>query len=272
MIEITQQDFQGAMPAMAFPTSEVYDKVSPYLEFCYEKLANHALGEVGVSALGTNDKLLSVAKRVISIDAVLEVFASLDIVATPTGFGVVSNQNTAPASASRVNALHNELKTALDHASGWLITLLCGVPGWGNQDVAENVVPYLFCKFSQLRTFCGMPHATCDDWSAAIPSIIEADEFLRIHVGDEMMDDLLLKTRTNALGDMTTAANAMLEVFGAFILDDSRLKAYKYRRLQRLLDGDLEKYSLYGNSSAYRLNHSEQYENTGDKAAFLFRG
>ena len=272
MIEITQKDFEGAMPAMAFPTPEVYDKVSPHFKDSYEYYAGQVLGDTGVSALDGNDTLLYVTKRVVCLEAVCRIFASLDIVATPTGFGVVSNQNTAPASASRVNALQKELRTALLRAEGWLATLLCAVNDWGIQEVATRVVPYLFFRFSQLRTFCGMPNATCDDWTAAQPKIIDADEFLRIHVGDEMMDDLLDKTRTDTLEGMTEAANAMLEVFAAYILDDSYLKGVKYRRLQRLLDSDLEKYSLYRDSAAYRLNHSEQYENTGDKAAFVFRG
>ena len=272
MIEITQKDFEGAMPAMAFPTPEIYDKVSPHLADSYELIAGHVLGDAGVSALDGNDTLLYVTRRVVCLDAVCRIFASLDIVATPTGFGVVSNQNTAPASASRVNALQKELRTALLRAQGWLATLLCAVEDWGSQAVATRVVPCLFFRFSQLRTFCGLPNATCDDWTAAQPKIIDADEFLRIHVGDALMDDLLQKTRTDTLGNMTEAANAMLEVVAAFILDNSYLKGVKYRRLQRLLDSDLEKYSLYRDSSAYRLNHVEQYENTGDKAAFVFRG
>ena len=255
------------MPAMAFPTPEIYDKVSPHFADSYEHLAGQVLGDTGVSALDGNDTLLYVTRRVVCLDAVCRIFASLDIVATPTGFGVVSNQSTAPASASRVNALQKELRTALLRA-----TLLCAIDGWGSQDVATRVVPCLFFRFSQLRTFCGMTNATCDDWTAAQPRIIDADEFLRIHVGDALMNDLLQKTRKDALGNMTEAANAMLEVVAAFILDNSYLKGVKYRRLQRLLDSDLEKYSLYRDSSAYRLNHVEQYENAGDKAAFVFRG
>lgn len=260
------------MPAMAFPTPEIYDKVRPHLADSYEFLARYVLGDIGVSALEGNDTLLYVTKKVICLETVTRIFASLDIVATPTGFGVVSNQSTAPASASRVNALQKELRTACFLAQGRLATLLCAVEGWGSQAVATRVVPCLFFRFSQLRTFCGMHNATCDDWTAAHLKIVAADEFLRIHVGDALMDDLLQKTRTDTLGNMTEAANAMLEVVAAFILDNSYLKGVKYRRLQRLLDSDLEKYSLYRDSSAYRLNHVEQYENAGDKAAFVFRG
>lgn len=273
MINISKEEFEAAMPAMAYPTDEVFEKVSPQFSNVYDSMSEDFLGETGVSAVEGNTQIRHALVSVISLHGVLRIFRSLDLVITPTGFGVVSNQNVAPASSARVNALEADLQRALLNAQGRLVTLLTTVEGWGAQSQAAMAIPMLFYKLSMLRTFCGITNPSAKDWDSARPQLLKADEFLRKHVGDEFLKELLVAVRTNALtNDQRAAVNAMLEVMAGFVLQDRKLTAFKYRRLMRLLEKDNSTYTTYLNSNAYALNHAQNFRNTADSAGFVFNG
>ena len=113
MINISKEEFEAAMPAMAYPTDEVFEKVSPQFSDVYDSMSEDFLGDAGVSEVDGNTQIRHALVCVISLAGVLRIFRSLDLVITPTGFGVVSNQNVAPASSARVNALEADLQRAI---------------------------------------------------------------------------------------------------------------------------------------------------------------
>ena len=67
------------------------------------------------------DTVAEAARRCVAIRAMLRVFRQLDIVLTPTGFGVVSTDNVKPASRERVAALRDELQCNLLSAEDALV-------------------------------------------------------------------------------------------------------------------------------------------------------
>jgi len=273
MINISKEEFEAAMPSMAYPTEEVFDKVSAHFEDVYESVVEDYLGDAGVQAAEGNPAVHQAVVAFVCLSSVLRVFRSLDLVVTPTGFGVVSNQNVAPASPVRVNALEAELQRAQLNALGRLTSRLTATEGWGAQRQAQAAIPMLFYRLSQLRTFCGISNPSVKDWDSARPHLLKADEFLRKHVSDEFLEELLVAVRKNSLtGAQAIAVNAMLEVMAGFVLQDRRLTAFKYRRLMRLLEKDTTTYTTYLNSDAYALNHAQNFKNTAHSAAFLFNG
>lgn len=104
-ITIKREDFERAVPAFRSPTPEVWNKVQRYVEGC---TANW-------QALITTDATLPdhVAASLVTaicLRAAYDAVPQMDLVLTPTGFGIVSNQNTAPASRERVDALRLQLR------------------------------------------------------------------------------------------------------------------------------------------------------------------
>ena len=111
-IKISKPDFDLAIPAAKEPKGSVFAKLEDKINAGIEDIAIDKLGDVGVSAVN-NEPEGRLAKTVISLASV-EVFLremrGLDLVLTESGFGIVSSNNTAPASKIRVDALDGELR------------------------------------------------------------------------------------------------------------------------------------------------------------------
>ena len=70
------------------------------------------------------------ACKVLATDAFLRAVPSLDLVLTPNGFGIVSNNTIAPASRDRVDRLIGSLESNRDFAIEQLLHELLQSPEW----------------------------------------------------------------------------------------------------------------------------------------------
>ena len=78
-----------------------------------------------------DDKPIKViTAKLIASEALRRAIPSLDLVLTPNGFGVVSNQNVAPASKERVDRLFASLDDYRDECIGNLLPALGGETQW----------------------------------------------------------------------------------------------------------------------------------------------
>ena len=95
----------------------LYDKISPYLSKAQAWLAKHFTGTDILAAIETAepaDPLRELCAHIVAVDAFRRAIPSLDLILTPNGFGIVSNQNVVPASADRVKRLIDSLLTNRD--------------------------------------------------------------------------------------------------------------------------------------------------------------
>lgn len=104
-ITIKREDFERAVPAFRSPTPEVWNKVQRYVEGC---TANWQA--IITTDATLPDKVAGYLATAICLRAAYNAVPQMDLVLTPTGFGIVSNQNTAPASRERVDALRLQLR------------------------------------------------------------------------------------------------------------------------------------------------------------------
>ena len=94
--------------ATAQGETPLFDKVLPWLETAERWLFQQFIGntfEPSLLAMGENEPVRLTATCVVAHEAMLRAVPSLDLVLTPNGFGIVSNQNVAPASRERVSRL-----------------------------------------------------------------------------------------------------------------------------------------------------------------------
>jgi hypothetical protein len=152
-MEITKSEFEAILSVATSSHVEVYEKVEPHFTASYDECKADVLGDVGTSAAeGENNEKLTVAvKQWVAIHAFLAVFRQLDLVLTPTGFGVVSSNQMAPASKQRVDALIGHLRDSALRAHGALLFRLCHVEGWGATDQARENIDTLFYDFRMLQ-------------------------------------------------------------------------------------------------------------------------
>lgn len=270
-MEITKNEFESFLSVATSAHVEVYEKVEPHFSSAYSECKAAVLGDVGTAAAeeGGNEQLRKLVKNWVSIDAFLSVFRQLDLVLTPTGFGVVSTQQMAPASKQRVDALVGHLRDSRLRVHGQLLTELCHVEGWGTSSQALGNIDTLFFDFRMLQKMQG-PAASHLEWQAAQRLIVEADERLRLKISNEYMDELLEHVRCGTVSaDDAPVIFHCRHIINLWICGDQEAVRLKMRRLLNMLDADLEKYTTYA-QYGYPVNHHETFQNTQDAPAYIF--
>lgn len=150
----------------AFATVEgetsFYDKVLPWLDTAEKWLFHQFIGDDFAATLvgmQENEPVKMAAKAVVAHEAMRKAVPALDLVLTPNGFGIVSNQNVAPASKERVERLILSLETSRDDAIELLIKYLfeqqewyeSPIRGWFTMTLFPNIDLANICGFTEHR-------------------------------------------------------------------------------------------------------------------------
>ena len=131
--------------------SSLYDKLDFFLAASERWLAEHFTGTsvlVEISAMEPATPIRMLACQIVVADAFARAIPSLDLVLTPNGFGIVSNNNLAPASADRVNRLLSSLHTNRDWLLDQLLSLLPAYHDWASSPQGLFFASTLFPRFS----------------------------------------------------------------------------------------------------------------------------
>ncbi len=272
-LEITKEFFDESVPAAKEPKGYIFNRILPFIKGHIQYMATMLLGDKGILECNNNTdgEVATLVKRAACVKAFDDNMRSLDLVITPTGFGVVSTNDTAPASKIRVDALDGELRVAYRRHMSFLLSALFKVDGWYGQGV--YFIENLFYHFDFLTMFAGIQAPVSKDWEAAAPIILSQDAFLRKHISDEYMEELISEMATATVKPENVGIiHQIRRIIGLAIRGDQNSVEKYYKRLMNTLEGNLESYSTYANSEAYRLNHFEPYENKKDDSAFHFVG
>lgn len=277
-IKITKSDFEQALPVGAAANDSVYESVKPAIERQLAFSNDALLGVAGMAYLeetGEDFPLLKWYKQLVCLSAFLSVLRQLDLVLTPTGFGVVSNDNLAPASKQRVDALEGALRTQY----WWTLAITLNMlrsENWGATEQARHFIDHIYDEYTFFfETHC---NATYTDWNSYQTTIEEAEEMLRTKMGDRQMDDILDAYRRadgNRLKPYREVISCIIRFTDMWAVKGAAtLKQPVYRRLMRILDSEdnQEYFKLYRESSSYKANHHETFTNTKDSAGYVFNG
>lgn len=136
----------------------LFEKLSAYLSEAETWLANYITGAAPLAAItaeneGANRPLCC---RIVVCHALIHAIPSLDLILTPNGFGIVSNQNIAPASRDRVDRLIGSIEMQRDDAIILLQKSLFKRADWQQSEVfgywAQTLLPNIsVCHQLQIR-------------------------------------------------------------------------------------------------------------------------
>lgn len=277
-LEITKNEFDMAVPAAREPKGKIFETLRPSIEELMGNIGRFMLGDPGTEAVekGENelaDELRSIVKRLACVKAFVREMRGLDIVLTATGFGVVSTQDTAPASKQRVDALEGQLRRTEWRLRDSLLTCLFKVEGWHETPQRFQLADSLFYSMEMLEQFAGMANPKPEDWTGCVMERARADMFLREHIGNEYMEELLEQMTSSSL----TKENAIIvmmcrKYIGANITKNTAMMSETYFQMMNRMENSLSDYPTYANSDAYRLNHFKPYENHTEDSTFHFVG
>lgn len=274
VIEITKDDFELAVPVARSIKDHVFRSLYMILDATSDRLQKEILGKLGLQAAekDKNGQLAVLFKQLVCLDTFIREMRGLDVVLTSTGFGVVSTNDMAPASKQRVDAVEGELRIKRLQTKDRLLLELFKVEGWSDSPLRKMLVPTVF-MYSLLSDLAGIARPKEEDWSAAQAPLLEADLFLREHLSNEYMDEVLQQWCSDSLTDENLVLMHKLRKFMGMKISGNHAGAMTvYRDVINTMERDLEHYQTYANSEAYELNHLKPYENTAEKTAFHWVG
>lgn len=151
-----------------------------------------------------------ITAKLIASEALRRAIPSLDLVLTPNGFGVVSNQNIAPASKERVDRLIGSLADYRDECIGNILPALGGESQWLTSSQASFFGETLFPDLAITDQVKG----TGSKWErylALRPKILDieaslAEEFFSPELMVRLRNEVLRKTHT---ADLARVINAI---------------------------------------------------------------
>jgi len=266
-MDITKEEFEGVINVATSSQMQVYGKVRPSLSEASERCAEEIFG--GMTT--TDFQIETEAKAFVCIDAFLSVLRQLDLVLTPTGFGVVANNTTSPASKERVNALEQQLLLERERRFGRLLQLLPKVNGWGDTTAATRCIRTLYYDIHFYEQTAGKA-ADYAAWREAQLPIAEADTMLRRKISDAQMDTLLSAVRHATITAEQLGAIVLIQKITALHIARSPMVEERVRNLIVYMEQDGHSFSEYLNSREYKTNHYERFQNKKHSPGYCFVG
>lgn len=158
-----------------------YEKLAPFIKNAENQLISEYL--MPGDFLNENDRYL--ANIFIVLAAFIDAVPSLDLVVTPTGFGVVNTETVAPASKERIERLISSLRDRADKILELLLHQVRYYPEWRESERGKY-----FCS-----TFLSSPMDVAltgaDSYDTMRTYAIQAEELIARHfVGIKLMKRL----------------------------------------------------------------------------------
>lgn len=182
MILVTSPDqlrqFLPNTLATAAGELSLFDKVAAYLQSSEQWLINEFVGsELLLRAIVNDTPLYVSCCNAVVCDALLNAVPALDLVLSPNGFGIVSNNTIAPASSERVTRLLQMLEGQRDENIARLLNYLPTIAEWHTTPPATYFSSTLFPTLSVVDQV-GESNHRWQHYKALYPRIRAFEELL----------------------------------------------------------------------------------------------
>lgn len=274
--EITKEIFEQYVPAAKMPerNTSVFNRMVPYFSRSYQHLQD--LLFKGIPTLMDADDLKNAILQFVCIHAFFRAIPSLDLVLTGTGFGVVSTNDTAPASQTRVKALRDEMEWQSLMSISALLVALVRVDKWGDSAAGKNAIRSLYYDPCQINEYGPIDRnlSMAENWRRVCQYRATAEQMVKREISQEYYDALLCRLRT---GKMTNADigiyHSALNYIARSIGDMASGKPCMVPAQWELRDY-MERYAdmlpEYQQSKLYASIHGDRYENKPEDPTFFF--
>lgn len=269
MKKIDKDIFEKNVAAAINATTEVYDMIEPILEYTERRIKNELVGTM-MDKLDSVPFLEDMVMKLICLRAFYEQIPHLDIVLTPTGFGVVSNGNVAPASADRVKSLREQIKNSYDDAYDECISMLIGTD-WKDSSQAVVNIHHILYTGKMLQQYADKPNAHHSDLVLYNSEIFSAEERIIRKISSNQFDELLNKIRSDEfLKEESLVIFLCCKYIGLCIMKKYNEAITVLDRIENTLENNLEAFPLYKESAAYKVKHFEHYKNGQEDSTFFW--
>lgn len=277
MLIQSEREFNRFLPN-AFATAEgessIYEKSLPWIEQAETWVAREFVTPNLMPLLEGEARYRAMA--VVALEAIKNAIPMLDLVLTPNGFGIVSNQNVAPASADRVNRLIERCGIDRDNAIDALIVELYRLPQWQGTEREWHFSATFFSDLDLARRCGGDKHlyvAYCSKHGAAVHT---ERKFARRFVSPELIVALRKEYRDYKYryaeidADRLTACRNIMDAV-ASVLNGDRDVHYIIEDTVQLFRDHPDKFpEWHGSATAELWNNPAVFENKKSAHGYFF--
>lgn len=292
----TKTEFEDCVPAARHKDDSVFKALLPAIEQEAARLMYDLVGQYFAEQIADGtpsaaaDRIATAVRRAAYLQAFADGIPQLDVVLTNTGLGVVSTNDTAPASRERVQALERAVHHDALIARGDLLRVCFASQGWADDQLEWMTTLTLFYHPAMVERFAGYKgKVSPETWQSMLPVIDGVSDWVADRIGTSQMEDLIRAmatpgTPSDEYRHLTMLIRRFIGVVIANAAPPETLptggaaahphweRLQQWRNIQNYLDGNIEAFPLYADSDAYAINHPPRYDNEADSPAFHFVG
>ena len=277
MLLITNDETLRRFMPNAFATvkgeTPLFDKLAPWLSASEKWLQENFCGEASMNEIVAMDDMnvvKSLASQIVVCEALRYAVPSLDLVLTPNGFGIVSNQNVAPASKERVERLIDSLCDTRDNAVELLLTSLQQMQSWTASPQCRWFTATLFPNID-LVSLCGVTKHRWEKYVELRSMVIGIENSLADeYFSHEFMQILRLQAvATNADTNLSWIVNRLKPLIVDF-LADKPIAQQKIIDIVNFIRNNPDEFPQWHNSDTAKLFSPPKFENKFTNKGYWF--
>ena len=251
--------------------ASLFDKIEVHIENAERWLEKNFTGsDLPDNVDSLNPKLVDALRQLVVAEALHRAVPSLDLVLTPNGFGVVSNNTISPASKQRVDRLLGNLVALRDEAIEQALLLLPLEDNWSNTTQAHYFASTLFPNID-LATLCGVNSARWEKYLELRSRVIGIELTLaEDYFSPELMSELRLLF---SLGSLTAEQLYIVQGIRSQVIDVLQFNAFNAIRMRDLLNFIRHRpatFRTWHTSATAQLFSPPKFENKKKSSGYFF--
>lgn len=254
------------------------EKLYPFLEtaeqwaidtFVPEAIFDEIAADDG---FGPNERFRYPLEKLVACQAYMTAIPSLDLVLTPNGFGIVSNQNIVPASRERVDALMNSLESQRDSAIEALILRLSSRTDWQQSAQGKYFGATMFpllnlCRRLAIREHIWDSYQQLHDRLIKIENVL-ADTYFSQEQMQVFRSQVIVQYSTSK--PIEEQVIRSLQAYELQLLTDIQVHPQCYYDLVTIIRERPDDFPAWHNSSVADLYTPKIFQNKKNSSAYWF--
>ena len=254
------------------------EKLYPYLETAEQWAIDTFVPEAifdeiaAADSFGPNERFRYPLEKLVACHAYMTAIPSLDLVLTPNGFGIVSNQNVVPASRERVDALITSLESQRDAAIEALILRLSSRADWQQSEPGKYFAATMFPFLNLCRRLAIREHLW-DSYQQLHERLIKIENVLAdTYFSHEQMQVF----RQHVITQCRTATNLESQIIHSLqsyelqLLTDIQVSNQCYYDLVTIIREHSDVFLAWHSSSVADLYTPKTFQNKKKSSAYWF--
>ena len=250
------------------------EKLTPFIEQAETWLATNFTSSELLQAIAAEQgtPLKELCTRIVITEAFRAAIPSLDLILTPNGFGIVSNQNVVPASRERVDALITSLESQRDAAIEALILRLSSRSDWRESAqgkyFAATMFPFLnLCRRLAIRDHIWDSYQQLRERLIKIEAVL-ADTYFSHPQMEVFRSHVITQGRTAS--DLESQVIRSLQSYELQLLTDIQVHPQCYYDLVTIIREHEEVFPAWHSSPVAELYTPKIFENKKKSSAYWF--